>query len=71
MQYHIKGLDTAGQVVLHRETVPAAIKKAAELLADGCWDVAIETLGGTVYRPNEFESLIERVATAPSAHLTS
>ena len=62
MKYHIKGLDTAGLVLLQRESVPAAVKKAAELIADGCWDVEIETPAGTVYRPAEFGDLMERVA---------
>jgi len=61
MRYFIKALDTSGRVTLRRESVPAAVKKASELISDGCWNVEIETPGGVVYRPPEFERLRARV----------
>ncbi|PYF00190.1 hypothetical protein BJ122_12749 [Rhodopseudomonas faecalis] len=49
MTFHINAIDTSGALSLHRETVAAAIKKANELLADGCWDVEIITPDGRSY----------------------
>jgi hypothetical protein len=49
MPFTIKASDTSGVVVLRRDTVPAALKKAAELRLDGCWDVEIISPDGTVY----------------------
>ena len=43
MSFLISAQDTAGNVTLNRESVPAALKKAAELISDGCWDVEIVT----------------------------
>lgn len=60
MTYCIKAVDTSGYVTLHRESVPSAVKKASELMSDGCWDVEIEAPGGTVYKPADFESLREQ-----------
>jgi hypothetical protein len=37
------------------------VKKAAELISDGCWDVEIITPDGAAYHPGEFEQLKERV----------
>ena len=61
MKFYITALDTSGSVTLHRESAPAAIKKAAELISDGCWDVEIVTPDGAAYRAGEFEQLKERV----------
>ena len=36
MKFFINAYDTAGKVTLERDTVPAAMKKAAELASDGC-----------------------------------
>lgn len=47
MPFTIKANDTSGIVILHRDTVPAALKKASELTLDGCWDVEITTPEGT------------------------
>lgn len=60
MMFFITAHDTAGSVTLHRETVPAAIKKADELLSDGCWNVAIVTPDGAAYHPAEFDQLKQR-----------
>jgi hypothetical protein len=39
MIFVITAQDMAGSVTLHRETVPAALKKADELISAGCWMV--------------------------------
>ena len=41
MRFLITAQDTAGNVTLNRGSVPAALKKAAELISDGCWNVEI------------------------------
>lgn len=61
MKFLITALDTSGSVTLQRESVPAAVKKAAELISDGCWDVEIIAPDGAAYQPGEFEQLKERV----------
>ena len=67
MMFYITAHDTAGSVTLHRETVPAAIKKADELISDGCWNVEIVTPDGATYHPAEFDQLKERVGMARGA----
>src|SRR5450756_57807 len=57
MKFLITALDTSGSVTLQRESVPAAVKKAAELISDGCWDVEIIAPDGAAYQPGEFEQL--------------
>jgi hypothetical protein len=61
MKFLITALDTSGSVTLQRESVPAAMKKAAELISDGCWDVEIIAPDGAAYSPGEFEQLKERI----------
>ena len=61
MKFLITALDTSGSVTLQRDTVPAAVKKASELISDGCWDVEIKAPDGASYSPAEFEQLKERV----------
>lgn len=41
MTYLIKATDTSGVIHLHRDTRAGAVKKASELLSDGCWDVEV------------------------------
>jgi hypothetical protein len=53
-------------VTLNRESVPAALKKAAELISDGCWNVEIVTPDGAIYHPGEFDQLSARVGAAGS-----
>jgi hypothetical protein len=60
MKFVISALDTSGSVKLQRDSVPAAMKKTAELVSDGCWDVEIITPDGAAYHPHEFEALKER-----------
>lgn len=57
MSFFIRGTDTSGSISLRRDTTAAAVKKAAELIADGCWDVEITTPDGRVYSSREFEQL--------------
>jgi hypothetical protein len=64
MRFLITALDTAGNVTLNRESVPAALKKAAELISGGCWNVEIVTPDGATYHPGEFDQLRERAGAA-------
>jgi hypothetical protein len=47
--FEISGFDTAGSVSLKRLSFTAALKKARELIEDGCWDVRIVDPDGRVY----------------------
>jgi hypothetical protein len=67
MSFLISAQDTAGNLTLNRESVPAALKKAGELISDGCWDVEIVAPDGTIYRPGEFDRLKEQVGAASTA----
>ena len=51
MMFLINAQDTAGNVTLNRASVPAALKKAGELISDGCWNVEIVTPDGATYHP--------------------
>jgi hypothetical protein len=68
MRFLITGLDTAGNITLNRESVPAALKKAAELMSDGCWNVEIVTPDGATYHSGEFDQLRERVSASAPIH---
>jgi hypothetical protein len=57
MSFFIQGTDTSGSISLRRENIAAAVKKAAELIADGCWDVQITTPDGRIYASTEFDQL--------------
>ena len=61
MKFFITALDTSGIVRLRRDSVPAAMKKATELLSDGCLNVEIIVPDGSSYSPGQFEQLRERV----------
>jgi hypothetical protein len=62
----INALDTSGAVTLRRESALAAMKKADELISDGCWDVEIVTPDGATYHPDEFAQLRERASGHPA-----
>lgn len=47
--FEISGFDTAGVVSLKRESLAAALKKARELIQDGCHDVQIVDPNGRIY----------------------
>jgi hypothetical protein len=66
MMFLINAQDTAGNVTLNRASVPAALKKAGELISDGCWNVEIVTPDGATYHPGEFDQLRDR-ASPPGA----
>jgi hypothetical protein len=61
MKFFITALDTSGIVRLRRDSMPAAVKKATELLSDGCLNVEIITPDGAAYSPGQFEQLREQV----------
>ena len=72
MRFLITAQDTAGSVTLNRESGPAALKKASELISDGCWNVEIVTPDGATYQPGEFDQLRDRVGAAgPDISLTT
>jgi hypothetical protein len=54
--FEINGFDTAGVVSLKRVSLAAALKKARELIADGCWDVQVVNPAGQVYTSFEEEA---------------
>lgn len=54
--FEISGFDTAGNVSLKRESLPAALKKARELIEDGCWDVKVTDSEGRVFTSFEAEA---------------
>ena len=66
MVFLITALDTSGAVTLRRESVLSAMKKADELISDGCWDVEIVTPDGATYNSGEFDQLRERVSGRPA-----
>jgi hypothetical protein len=61
MKFFITALDTSGIVTLRRDSAAAAMKKATELLLDGCLNVEIITPDGAAFSPGQFEQLQERV----------
>ena len=63
MKFFITALDTSGIITLRRDSVPAAMKKATELLSDGCLNVEIVMPDGAKYHRGEFEQLRERIAS--------
>jgi hypothetical protein len=70
MVFLITALDTSGTVTLRRESVLAAMKKADELILDGCWDVEIVTPDGATYNSGEFDQLRERASGRPALSTT-
>jgi hypothetical protein len=61
MRFFITARDTVGSVTLHRDSVPAALKKADELLSYGFFEVQVVMPDGAAYQPNEFDQLRQRV----------
>jgi hypothetical protein len=57
MAYIITGTDSAGAVSLKRDSAAAAIKKAVELMADGCRDVCITDPDGRIHSHAEFHQI--------------
>jgi len=67
MKFFITARDISGNVTLERETVPAALKKAGELLSVGYFNVEIVMPDGAAYHAGEFDQLRERVGIAVGA----
>ena len=67
MKFFITARDVSGNVTLERETVPAALKKADELLSVGYFNVEIVMPDGAAYHADEFDQLRERVGIAVGA----
>jgi hypothetical protein len=65
LPYRVKGTDTSGTLSLRRDTAEGAQKKAAELTADGCWDVQIEAPDGHVYDASVFDPGQVEVSARP------
>jgi hypothetical protein len=57
MSYVITGTDSAGALSLKRDSAAAAIKKARELMGEGCRDVSITAPDGRIYSHPEFDHL--------------
>jgi hypothetical protein len=55
MSYIITGTDSAGALSLKRDSAAAAIKKAVELMADGCRDVCVADPDGRIHSHAEFD----------------
>jgi hypothetical protein len=53
----LAGTASAGAVSLKRELAGAAIKKALELMGDGCGDVCITDADGRIYNHAGFDQL--------------
>jgi hypothetical protein len=64
MSYIITGMDSAGALSLKRDSAAAAIKKANELMDEGCRQVCITDPDGRVYPDAEF-SLLSAAAKTP------
>jgi hypothetical protein len=58
MGFLITATDTSGRIILRRETVSAALKKAAELAQDGCCDISITAPDGHRYPSQKFDQLL-------------
>jgi hypothetical protein len=57
MGFLITGTDISGRIILRRESVEAAQKKAAELAQAGCHDIAIIAPDGHRYTADAFDQL--------------
>jgi hypothetical protein len=57
MGFLITGTDTSGRIILRRETAADALKKAAELAQDGCYEISITAPDGHKYPPQKFDQL--------------
>jgi hypothetical protein len=57
ISYMITGTDSAGALSLKRDSAAAAIKKAVELMGDGCRDVCVTCPDGRFYSHPDFDQL--------------
>jgi hypothetical protein len=53
--FEVSGFDTSGRVKLRRMSLAAALKKARELIKDGCWDVHVIDPDGRIHSSVEQE----------------
>ncbi|MGB4102251.1 MAG: hypothetical protein WBK91_10150 [Alphaproteobacteria bacterium] len=59
MSYVINANNTAGVISLHRDSAPAAVKKAQELIKEGLVEVKITAPDGSEFRnEDEFRRLM-------------
>jgi hypothetical protein len=58
MNYTVTATDSAGALSLKRHSAAAAIKKALELLGDGCRDVCITDPEGRIHGHADFDRLL-------------
>jgi hypothetical protein len=58
MSYIITGTDSAGALSLKRDSAAAAVKKAIELVGDGCRDVRITDPDGRIHSHADFDQLL-------------
>jgi hypothetical protein len=58
MSYIITGTDSADALSLKRHSAAAAVKKAIELVGDGCRDVCITDPDGRIYNYADFDQLL-------------
>jgi hypothetical protein len=70
MSYLVTGTDSAGALSLKRDSAAAAIKKALELMADGCRDVSVTAPDGRIYGHPEFDQLQSVSDGSPTATQT-
>jgi maltooligosyltrehalose synthase len=56
LPFFVKGTDTSGTISLRRDNAAAAVKKAKELMDDGCWDIEITGPDGHAHELAEFEA---------------
>jgi hypothetical protein len=68
MSYIITGTDSAGALSLKRDSAAAAIKKAVELMGDGCREVCITDPDGRVYSHAEFDQLRAAEGVMPGSN---
>jgi hypothetical protein len=55
VNYLVSATDTSGRINLSRDSAGSALKKARELLSDGCLDVKIYCPNGRVFASIEFD----------------
>jgi hypothetical protein len=58
MDYIITATDSAGALSLKRDSASAAIKKAIELLEEGCRDLCITDPEGRIHSHADFDQLL-------------
>jgi hypothetical protein len=57
MDYVVTGANLSGAISLRRDSAVGAIKKALELIGEGCRDVRVTAPDGRIYEHQNFDSL--------------